>query len=189
MHHMAYRPSHADSLAIGRVSSSQVRTERRARKAHRSSASDSWQVNVQQLITTLRFGIGRVFIRSKRTRCPNDECYCLQRYFIEFWKSNDGRMRLQILYVTGICSLLEDGFIYNRDSDFSCPFSPLNCYVYYIVADFYQPLRTSGHTSVLVENQLYVWAGRRDNLPQVHQSLEKLRATSYVDVFQCRLGM
>ena len=59
----------------------------------------------------------------------------------------------------------------------------------HIVTDFYQPAGTSLHTSVLVENQLYVWAGFREDIPVVHSSIEKLRAISYVDVFECRLGM
>ena len=71
----------------------------------------------------------------------------------------------------------------------SCSLSPLNYYVYYIVAGFYQPVGTAWHTSVLVENKLYVWAGLRDDIPRVHSSEAKLRATSYVDVFECRLGM
>ena len=71
----------------------------------------------------------------------------------------------------------------------SCSLSPLNHNVYYIVAGFYQPVPTEAHTSVLVENKLYVWAGSRSDIPRVHNSEAKLRATSYVDVFECRLGM
>ena len=58
-----------------------------------------------------------------------------------------------------------------------------------LVTDFYQPLRTSDHASILVDEKLYLWAGKRNDIPRVHSSEEKLRATSYVDVFHCRLGM
>ena len=58
-----------------------------------------------------------------------------------------------------------------------------------IVADLYEPASTSYHASVLVDEKLYLWAGWRLDIPDVHSSAEKLRATAYVDVFHCRLGM
>ena len=61
--------------------------------------------------------------------------------------------------------------------------------VYNIVTGFYQPAKTARHVPVLVDDKLYLWAGRRDDIPDVHRSVEKLKATLFVDIFHCRLGM
>ena len=65
----------------------------------------------------------------------------------------------------------------------------LNLYATDIFAEFYQPVERWGHASVLVDEKIYIWAGRGNDMPEVHSSEMKLRATSYVDVFHCRLGM
>ena len=57
------------------------------------------------------------------------------------------------------------------------------------VTDLYQPQIRCDHASVLVDEKLYLWACNRQDIPPVHSSAEKLRATAYVDVFHCRLGM
>ena len=62
-------------------------------------------------------------------------------------------------------------------------------YINDLVTDFYEPVRTSEHACILVDEKIYLWAGKRDNILRVHCSEEKLQATSYVDVFHCRLGM
>ena len=58
-----------------------------------------------------------------------------------------------------------------------------------IITDLYQPAIGFDHASVLVDEKLYLWAGNRQDIPPVHSSAEKLRATAYVDVFHCRIGM
>ena len=62
-------------------------------------------------------------------------------------------------------------------------------YVNYIVTELHQPAGREEHASVLVDEKLYLWAGNRQGIPDVHSSAEKLRATAYVDVFHCRIGM
>ena len=58
-----------------------------------------------------------------------------------------------------------------------------------IVADLHQPAIGYDHASVLVNEKLYFWAGKRQDIPPVHSTAEKLCATSYVDVFHCSMGM
>ena len=45
---------------------------------------------------------------------------------------------------------------------------------------FYQPKERWGHSTVLINNDLYVWGGKQDGLPSVHSSDLKLRMTSMV---------
>ena len=44
------------------------------------------------------------------------------------------------------------------------------------------------HTSVLVDEKVYLWAGRWKDVPRLHNSEEKLQA-AYVDVLHYRLAM
>ena len=77
-----------------------------------------------------------------------------------------------------------------QDSSLDVPIAITFVCVNNIVTDLYQPAIGYGHASVLVDEKLYLWAGYRQGYPPyVHSSAEKLRATSYVDVFHCRMGM
>ena len=58
-----------------------------------------------------------------------------------------------------------------------------------IVAEFYQPVKRCDQASILVDEKLYLWAGDQTDIPFVHSSEDKLQATSYVDLFHCKLGM
>ena len=51
-----------------------------------------------------------------------------------------------------------------------------------------EPSPRIGHTSVLVNDNLYLWGGLVDDLPRVHDSPEKKRFLSWVDVFQLDSG-
>ena len=53
---------------------------------------------------------------------------------------------------------------------------------------FYQPKKRGGHSTVLINNNLYVWGGKQDGLPKVHSSDLKQRMTSVVEVFRCSVG-
>ena len=76
----------------------------------------------------------------------------------------------------------------------NCPFclldSPIAC-ANDIVTEFYQPVGLDDHATVLVDEKVYLWAGRRkdEKFPLGYSSEDKLQATCYVDVFHCRLGM
>ena len=50
------------------------------------------------------------------------------------------------------------------------------------------PTARGGHTPLLVGSNLYMWGGWMDGIPQVHDSPEKRRFLSSVDVFQVDSG-
>ena len=52
----------------------------------------------------------------------------------------------------------------------------------------YQPEGRWGHTSHVIEGNLYMWGGKQYDLPRVHDSDEKKRLTSYLDVFKLFRG-
>ena len=56
-------------------------------------------------------------------------------------------------------------------------------------AESYQPSVRAGHSTILIDDQLYVWGGSQPGLPRVHSSAEKQQFTSFVDVFHRRLGV
>ena len=45
---------------------------------------------------------------------------------------------------------------------------------------------TSGHSTAVIANRLYCWAGDNDNLPKIHDSPAKRKITSSIDVFCLR---
>ena len=61
--------------------------------------------------------------------------------------------------------------------------------MYHNAAEPYQPNERAGHSTVLINDQLYLWAGRQPGLPADHNSAKKREMTSYVDVFHLRLGV
>lgn len=52
----------------------------------------------------------------------------------------------------------------------------------------YEPAARYGHTTLLVDGNLYLWVGWMDCIPEVHDSPEKRRFLSSVDVFQSDCG-
>ena len=58
----------------------------------------------------------------------------------------------------------------------------------FISSVFYQPKKRYGHSAVLLNRDIYVWGGRQDGLPKVHNSDLKLRMTSVIEVFRGRVG-
>ena len=56
------------------------------------------------------------------------------------------------------------------------------------VSRYYEPAPRNGHISFLVGGNLYLWGGLVDGIPLVHDSPEKRRLLSSVDVFQVDCG-
>ena len=44
------------------------------------------------------------------------------------------------------------------------------------------------HRTILVDGNVYMWAGAVDGLPRVHDSQEKRELLSFVEVFQVKTG-
>ena len=70
---------------------------------------------------------------------------------------------------------------------------PISCIL--IAADIvilhtarYEPTARCGHITLLVGGNLYLWGGLVDGMPRVHDSPEKIRLLSSVDVFQVDSG-
>ena len=57
-----------------------------------------------------------------------------------------------------------------------------------LTASRFEPAPRSAHTSLLVDGNLYLWGGRMDGIPEVHDSPEKSDFLSSVDVFQSGCG-
>ena len=53
-----------------------------------------------------------------------------------------------------------------------------------LTASRYEPVPRIGHTLLLVGGNQYLWGGRMDGMPEVHDSPEKREFLSSVDVFQ-----
>ena len=52
----------------------------------------------------------------------------------------------------------------------------------------YQPVERSGHSTVIVGDNLYMWGGDRYSFPRVHESEWKRSLTSYVEVLSLNSG-
>ena len=52
----------------------------------------------------------------------------------------------------------------------------------------YEPAPRAGHRTILVDGNVYMWAGAVDGLPRVHDSQEKRDLLSFVEVFQVKTG-
>ena len=52
----------------------------------------------------------------------------------------------------------------------------------------YEPEPRNGHQTIRVGNDVYMWAGLVDGMPRVHDSQEKRRFTSCVEVFHSERG-
>ena len=52
----------------------------------------------------------------------------------------------------------------------------------------YEPVARRGHQTIRVGNNVYMWAGWVDGMPRVHDSQEKRRFTSCVEVFHSERG-
>ena len=57
-----------------------------------------------------------------------------------------------------------------------------------LTASRYEPTPRYGHTPLLVGGNLYLWGGLMDGMPEVHDSPEKIKFLSSVDVFQVDSG-
>ena len=55
--------------------------------------------------------------------------------------------------------------------------------MYLNVAEPYLPNKRAGHSTIVINDQLYVWGGEQPGLPIVHSTQLKREFTSYVDVF------
>ena len=62
---------------------------------------------------------------------------------------------------------------------------PLSCYI----IDYYKPKRRSGHSTIVIANKLYSYGGNQDGLPEVHNSDEKRRFMSNIDVLHLDTGI
>ena len=51
-----------------------------------------------------------------------------------------------------------------------------------------EPARRNGHSTAVVDNQLYLWGGDQDGMPRVHDSAEKRQFFSSVEVFDVNSG-
>lgn len=51
-----------------------------------------------------------------------------------------------------------------------------------------EPLGRFGHSTVLVNEKLYLWGGWQKGFPEVHSSPEKLQLLSKVDIFDLYKG-
>ena len=54
--------------------------------------------------------------------------------------------------------------------------------------DSYEPVPRQGHQTIRVGSNVYMWAGRVDGMPEVHDSQEKRRFISCVEVFHSERG-
>ena len=57
-----------------------------------------------------------------------------------------------------------------------------------LTASRYEPTPRTGHTSLLVDGNLYLWGGWMDGIPEVHDSPAKREFLSSVGVFQLDCG-
>ena len=57
-----------------------------------------------------------------------------------------------------------------------------------IVIVYNEPAERSRHSTVVIEDYLYLWGGWQKNLPKAHSNDEKERLTSHVHAFHCKLG-
>ena len=53
---------------------------------------------------------------------------------------------------------------------------------------WYEPDPRARHQAIHVGRNMYMWAGAVDGMPEVHDSQEKERLTSCVEVFHCESG-
>ena len=61
--------------------------------------------------------------------------------------------------------------------------------MYDYAAEPYQPNKRALHSTVVIDDQLYLWGGEQTGLPAVHNSAKKREMTSYVDVFHRKIGV
>ena len=59
---------------------------------------------------------------------------------------------------------------------------------YYII-DYYKPKGRQDHSTIVIANKLYSWCGFHDGLPKVHNSDEKRRFMSNIDVLHLDTGI
>ena len=57
-----------------------------------------------------------------------------------------------------------------------------------LTGSVYEPAPRTGHTPLLVDDNLYLWGGWMDGIPEVHDSPKKRKFLSSVDVFQLDCG-
>ena len=55
-------------------------------------------------------------------------------------------------------------------------------------ADYYVPIKRSGHSTHIVGDYLYMWGGNIDGLPNVHDNEFKQRMTSVIELFHLPNG-
>lgn len=52
----------------------------------------------------------------------------------------------------------------------------------------YYPNGRAGHTTVVVKDNLYLWGGYQEQIPSIHDSKEKRKMTSVIDIFHLYSG-
>ena len=55
--------------------------------------------------------------------------------------------------------------------------------------DYHEPVARYGHSTAVVGDKMYLWAGTQEKLPGVHESSEKLKMTSFIEVFSLETGL
>ena len=60
--------------------------------------------------------------------------------------------------------------------------------VYVTIGQRYQVMERVGHDSVLIGDTLYTWSGGRSDIPRVHDSDHKRKATSHIEIYHLHTG-
>ena len=64
----------------------------------------------------------------------------------------------------------------------------LTIFLLFTANDRYEPDARDGHRTICVGSNVYMWAGGVDGMPEVHDSNEKRRFLSCVEVFHSERG-
>ena len=66
----------------------------------------------------------------------------------------------------------------------------MKCFVLHLTAEagWYQPAGRRGHSTAVVGQRLFLWAGNQEKAPRVHDTAEKRAFLSRVDVFHIQSG-
>ena len=69
-----------------------------------------------------------------------------------------------------------------------CSFIVTDCNLLLTVAGWREPAGRHEHSTAIVDDQLYLWGGYQDGMPQVHDSAEKRQFFSSVEMFDVNTG-
>ena len=61
--------------------------------------------------------------------------------------------------------------------------------LFIITIEYYQPPLRGVHSTVVINDKVYMWGGWQIGLPKVHNSAEKRKITSHIDVFDITDGI